>query len=68
MSDVPRRLETERLVLRAWSPEVPVLFSSGVMRPELGMDDARCSFLAKPYRPQALADRVTELLGGGPEP
>ena len=48
--------------LRELAPDTPVLFSSGFVRPEL-VDNDSLSFLAKPYRPQLLADRVAQLLG-----
>jgi PAS domain S-box-containing protein len=52
--------------LRARRPRVPVLFSSGFEQPEVSRGgDPTVLFLAKPYRSQALVERVTSLLDLG---
>ncbi len=51
--------------LRRVSPTVPVLFSSGYLEPDLplgGDGSGPVSFLQKPYRMAALAERLEELL------
>jgi CheY-like chemotaxis protein len=54
--------EFARLVHQGW-PEIPIVVSSGKMRPG-GRDlPPNAIFIAKPYRPAELVERIREALG-----
>lgn len=54
--------EFARLVRQGW-PEVAILVSSGKMRPAPGDLPPNAGFIAKPYRPAELVQRVRDALG-----
>jgi two-component system, response regulator PdtaR len=54
--------EFARLVRQGW-PEVAILVASGKMRPGPGDLPAGAEFIAKPYRPAELVQRIRDGLG-----